>query len=263
MVAFLRRAQTHYGVFFGLRRLASRSMVPVALEDKQALLLWRRPRWQHLAHKKKGAHKTRAARLKIWESDVQRLVGERRLVAKEDSFVAHADVDADSLLEHMSQVMAAKGMQQKLEQQEMERAGQLAPPPPPIHKRTLLDPRARKCKPSLGPKRKLAEPKLASSFAGKRRPAAGLKRKLAAASKLAEHKLEQPPHPRTRVAHSTKKKGGANYLALLDGCRFSQNVRVHFSAAAAGKYPHVAAHLVKKGIGVIQNGMESPSGMIR
>ena len=86
-------------------------------------------RWQHLAHKQKGAPRIRAAHLKMWESVVQRLVGERRLVAEEDSFVAHADVDAGSLLQPMSQVMAAKGMQQQLAQQEAERTGQLAPPP--------------------------------------------------------------------------------------------------------------------------------------
>ena len=266
MVAFLRRAQTKYGEFFGLRRLASRSMVPVDLEEKHALLLWRRPRWQHLALKKKGAPKTRAARLKTWESDVQRLVGERRLVAKEDSFVAHADVKVDSLLEHMSNVMAARGMQQKLEQQEAERIGQLVPPPAPIHKNTLLPPAAGRCKPALGLKRKLAEPKLAiPSAAGKCQPTRGVKHKLAGPM-LAEQKVEKLPQkkgaPRIRTAPSTKRKG-KDYLALLDGVRFSENVRVHFSAAAAGKYPDVAVYLVKKGVGVLQIEMESPSGKTR
>ena len=107
-------------------------------------------RWQHLAHKQKGAPRIRAAHLKMWESVVQRLVGERRLVAEEDSFVAHADVDADSLLQHVSQVMAAKGMQQQLVQQEAERTGQLAPPPAPVQTKALLTPSAGKCKPALG-----------------------------------------------------------------------------------------------------------------
>ena len=176
MVSFLHRAQLNYGELFGLRRLASRSMVPVEREDKLAMLVWRRPRWQHLAHKKKGADKTRAARLKTWESGVQRLVGERRLVAKEESFVAHADVDADLLLEHMSQVMAAKEMQQKLTQEEAERLGQLAPPPGPIRKQALLIPTAGKSKPALGLKRKPAVARFTTSSGGECKPAPAQKK---------------------------------------------------------------------------------------
>ena len=265
MVAFLHRAQANYGEFFGLRRLASRSMVPVDHEEKLALLLWRRPRWQYLALKKKGAPKTRAARLKTWESDVQRLVGERRLVAKEDSFVAHADVDADSLLEHMSQVMAAKGMQQKLAQQEAERTGKLFPPPPPVRKKQLMTPSAGKCKPALGLKRKLAGPKLATPSAGKCKPTLGRKGKLAG-PKLAEQKVEKPPQqktaPRICIAHSTKRKG-TRHLALLEGVCFPENLRVHFSLATSRKHRHLAAYLVKKGFGLAQIGMESPSGKTR
>ena len=218
-LAFLRRAQAKYGEFFGLRRLASRSMEPVEREDKLALLLWRRPRWQHLAHKKKGASRTRAARLKTWESDVQRLMGERRLVAKEDSFVAHADVDVDSLLPHMSQVMAAKGLQQQLVQQEAERKGELAPPPGPIQKKTLLPPSA---------------------------AAVGIKRK------LVQQEAERKVVPRICVALSSKGKG-------LESIRFPEKLRVHFSSAAMGKHPKVVAFLAKSGLVVAQIGMESPS----
>ena len=267
MVTFLRRAQTNYGQFFGLRRLASRSMVPVEKEDKLALLLWRRPRWQHLAHKKKGAPRTRAARLQTWESSVQRLVGERRLVAKEDSFVAHAEVDADSLLEHMSQVLQTKTLQHKLAQEEAERAGKLAPPPAPARKNALLTPTARKCKLAFGLKRKLAGPKLAEHDvekppAGKLKPTRGLKRKLAG-PKLAEHKVEKPPRQKTLPALGAKRKG-TDYVALLDGARFAENVRVHFSAAAAGKYNEVAVYLAKKGVvGVVQIGTELLSSKLR
>ena len=79
----------------------------------------------------------------------------------------------------MSQVMAAKGMQQQLAQQEAERTGQLAPPPAPVQTKALLTPSAVKCKPALGLKRQLAGPKLATPSAGKCQPALGLKRKLA------------------------------------------------------------------------------------
>ena len=267
MVTFLRRAQTNYGKFFGLRRLASRSMVPVEKEDKLALLLWRRPRWQHLAHKKKGAPRTRAARLQTWESSVQRPLGERRLVAKEDSFVAHADVDGDGLLEHMSQVMQTKTLQHKLAQEEAERAGKLAPPPAPVRKKALLTPTARKCKLAFGLKCKLAGPKLAEHNvekppAGKLKPTRGLKRKLAG-PKLAEHKVEKPPRQKTLPALGAKRKG-TDYVALLDGARFAENVRVHFSAAAAGKYNEVAVYLAKKGVvGLVQVGTELLSRKLR
>ena len=244
MVTFLRRAQTNYGKLFGLRRLASRSMVPVEKEDKLALLLWRRPRWQHLAHKKKGAPRTRAARLQTWESSVQRLVGERRLVAKEDSFVAHAEVEGDSLLEHMSQVLQTKTLQHKLAQEEAERVGKLTPPPAPVRKIALFTPTARKCKLAFGLKRKLVGPKLAEHDVEK--PPAG-KRKLVG-PKLAEHKVEKPPRP---------KRKGTDYVALLDGARFAENVHVHFSAAAAGKYKEAAVYLAKRGVvGVVQVGTE-------
>ena len=223
-------------------------------------------RWQHLAHKQKGAPRTRAARLKMWESVVQHLVGERRLVAEDDSFVAHADVDADSLLQHISQVMAAKGMQQQLAQQEAERTGQLAPPPAPAQTKAWLTPSEGKCQPALGLKRKLAGSKLATPSARKCQPALGLKHKLAR-PKLAEHKVEEPPHqkavPRICIALSSKRKGTASAPPMLEGVCFPENSRLHFSPAAVAKHSRVAAFLAKKGVGVARIGMESPSDKTR
>ena len=123
------------------------------------------------------------------------------------------------------QVTAAKGMQQKLAQQEAERTGKLFPPPPPVRKKQLMTPSAGKCKPALGLKRKLAGPKLATPSAGKRKPTLGQQSKLAS-PKLAEQKVEKPPQqktvPRICIARSTKRKGTGN-LALLEGVCFPEN----------------------------------------
>ena len=83
-----------------------------------------------------------------------------------------------------------------------------------------------------------------------------------AGAKLAEQKLEKPPHQqKTGLNH--QKKGRQYYVALLDGIRFPENMRVRMSQTAINKHSHMAAYFVKKRIGVTPIGMESPSGKAR
>ena len=86
-------------------------------------------------------------------------------------------------------------------------------------------------------------------------------------AKLAEHKVEEPPHqkavPRICIALSSKRKGTASAPPMLEGVCFPENSRLHFSPAAVAKHSRVAAFLAKKGAGVARIGMESPSDKTR
>ena len=146
---FLDAAQRKYAELFGLRRLASRSTQPIALEDKRMLFSLRRPRWQRLCAKARASKKQQRVRREMWEEDVERLAKE---VAEPGckpppSFLDHIHISArecNSLLSKAVEVMHLKGVAYEFYQREQEAVGALTAPPPPVQARSLLDARPRK-----------------------------------------------------------------------------------------------------------------------
>jgi hypothetical protein len=136
--SFLRQAQVRYAEFFGCRRLATRSLMQVDLEVKRTFWDLRRPRWQHCGLKK-FAERSRAARMRHWEAEVQRLVGERRMAkSAPDTFAPPVRMDLESLLADTAAALEAKGTQQRLAHEAAERDGLIAPPPAPVKAKNLL-----------------------------------------------------------------------------------------------------------------------------
>jgi hypothetical protein len=244
--AFLERAQAKYGEFFGRRRLASRSMMLVAPDVKRALFAARRPRWQHLGPKK-GAERSRTASLLIWETDVQRWVGERRLapaavdadaVTVPASFVAHSDIKLDELLPEAEAKMAAHGVQQHLAHREAESRWGLAAPPQPVKAESLLGKKRKAV--ALHPFRRVAARVAIARVAGRQGAAAV--------------KPEEPqglPKPERQPKKQARASGPGNVPvipAVLKGIKVPDSVRIHLSGATVAKHRTVAAYLAKKGL---------------
>ena len=137
--AFIERARAKYAEFYGCRHLARRSTVPVTPSVKRALFALRRPRWQHCGLKK-GSDRARAARLRMREGDVQRWLGERRLVNPDvpsSSFVAHASVSLGDVLQGAAEKMEKHLVHQRLANHDAGSHLRLAPPPKPLQTGTL------------------------------------------------------------------------------------------------------------------------------
>ena len=139
---FLGAAQHKYAEFFGVRRLASRSMQPIPLDNELELLKLRRPRWQQLCAKARITNKQHRVRREMLEDDVARLTKEvGDSIAAPPSLIDHIHIpgrECDTLLSKAVQVMRLKGVAYEYYQQKQEAAGMLTAPPPAVQARPLL-----------------------------------------------------------------------------------------------------------------------------
>jgi hypothetical protein len=283
--AFLHRAQMKYAEYFGCRRLASRSTIRVDASVKKALFALRRPRWQHLGLKK-HSDRTKAARQRLWDEDVKRMVGERRLAVPADavpadaSFAPHADVNPDTLLQKEARRMEVLRVQAQIAHRESEALGYLAPPPPPVPKKSLMqaaEPRSKRKAHLWGRPRsevqtarleelKAKRPRAAASAGPSMQsrpsaspPAQGLPSPTKTVQGLPsppffqnfEPLAKQPTKPPSTVespAKPRRSKTVRGYAAALACIRIAATARIHLSPTVAAKHPAVAAVLLKRGL---------------
>jgi hypothetical protein len=139
---FLRAAQRQYAKFFGTRRLASRSMNPVSLDEQRQLLASRRPRVQHA---RRPSTRTCAARTAEWESSVQRMLSDSADgVARRESFVTSKPLDVAEEALILAKAAATFGKHSaahEARQMQAERADRFAVvgPPPALKLASLLE----------------------------------------------------------------------------------------------------------------------------
>lgn len=142
---FIAAARARYAQFFGARRLASRSVVPVNRAVAKLLFQQRRPRWQHCLQK---SLRTAEARAASWDNSVKRMLSEPASAPRGESFADDLDVahEEAEILERAAAVFSKRGAEYEARQREAEKANRFAivAPPPPVSLRSLEGPPPKK-----------------------------------------------------------------------------------------------------------------------